>query len=73
MTAFFRIARADSLALPLSFIGLPDWHIIRWIKLHPMEFKVSLLIFATLVLVIVLLWAIIALELERYRRRVREP
>jgi hypothetical protein len=55
------------MALPLSFIGIPDWHVIRWIKGHPTEAKVSFLFAATVILLGVLCWSIISLELDRRR------
>lgn len=59
----------NDLALPLSFVGLPDWHVIQWVRGHPIEAEAVFLAVAFWVCVAVLAWAILSLEVERHKRR----
>lgn len=59
----------DALSLPIAFIGLPDWHVMRWIQEHPVEARADALFLSFLFCVGMLVWAIVMLEIARYKIR----
>ena len=48
----------NDLALPMSFVGLPSWHVIRWIVEHRNTFIVFGLRWFALSLLFAVLWSI---------------